>query len=786
MLVAQPVAGTAPAAGSAVATGSEGKMPLVHILLPDTWDNVDGGLDGIAIDLPALAMKPTHSDLFPLNIQITDTLWLYRNAFDFTFSVKPGEAKTLWLDLRDRLLPPGKGFFISIAGAGGDFNAASLAGAQIRLVFKSKQAALPEDELDRFTQVKDVYAMSTEEHPKSEQLNMWNRLNGDLRDLMRVDPNHPIGKYYAAVALGAPRPAFTLPQPPAGVPLWAFRQVDLLGRVKKFVNWYVDNRQVAFGDFGGGLSDDTDLTNTWPGVALMGCNPDKLRDSLHRELEAIFNNGMFTNGLCTIQADELHSYEEGINCLGQNMILDPGNPRQIERAMATQRGIEWLTGINSAGNRLFRSSYYNGMKYAPDGPWGWTKPYSYLVLQPGQLLVDYNGNPEAKKVLLELADGQLAHRHQDANGQYQLASAIQFETDKEGPAARGYFQWPLFWTAWQWTGDKKYLDPIMDGGVTTMGAVNANIMDILNLRDTWKAATAGRGRGRSSCTAARLGREGSDFSWQLTGDKHALETIYASQIDECDLNEYIGTEGSVWIDRVGVPITDLQRARLGGVALVRNFTYPGNTVGWRFTAPANDQSVAILVPDATPKSFKVIAYNLETTPVTATMIGCNVDPGVWDITQGIDTNDDDVADQAMTSRSANFERTGELDLVLPPRATSVFTFKLKTPGTPYWKRPDLGICKEDIMVQGNTMGVTVHSIGSVDAPASTLNLLDKNGKVIASAAVPAIPAPLDLLPKTAVVTLTIPSGAQIEGGSVVIDPGANVEEITRRNNRVPL
>ena len=132
--------------------------------------------------------------------------------------------------------------------------------------------------------------------------------------------------------------------------------------------------------------------------------------------------------------------------------------------------------------------------------------------------------------------------------------------------------------------------------------------------------------------------------------------MYADQIDTCDLFEYINTEGSLWIDRVGVPYADLQRERLGGIALVRNHEFPGHAVSWNFAAPANDQSVAILVPNATPTRFKVIAYNLETTPVHATMTGWNIDPGIWEITQGIDTNNDDVADGNLTTTTAAFER----------------------------------------------------------------------------------------------------------------------------------
>jgi hypothetical protein len=44
---------------------------------------------------------------------------------------------------------------------------------------------------------------------------------------------------------------------------------------------------------------------------------------------------------------------------------------------------------------------------------------------------------------------------------------------------------------------------------------------------------------------------------------------------------------------------------------------------------------------------------------------------------------------------------------------------------------------------------------------------------------------VDLLPKTAAVTLSIPAGAALDDASVVIDSG-NTEEITQRNNRVGL
>ncbi len=213
----------------------------------------------------------------------------------------------------------------------------------------------------------------------------------------------------------------------------------------------------------------------------------------------------------------------------------------------------------------------------------------------------------------------------------------------------------------------------------------------------------------------------------------------------------------------GSQTSNLQKTRLGGVVHNRNDLLPGNVVSWRFQPPANDQSVALVVGDATATHFTVIGYNLEKTPVNVTMTGWNIEPGQWDITQGIDTNNDNVADQAITSRTAAFEASGDLELTFPPHATTVLTLKLKTPGTAYGKRPDLGIAREDVFIQGSAIGITVHSIGAVDSPAATLNLLDKAGKVVASAPIPPLPAPLDLFPKTANITLIMPAGMSLDG-----------------------
>src|SRR3546814_3148022 len=104
----------------------------------------------------------------------------------------------------------------------------------------------------------------------------------DISDLLRVDPDNGEARRYWADIDYRPEnmPKFTQPVPPAGQPLWAFRQLTDLKLVRHFVNWWIDERQVPYGDFGGGISDDTNLTQQWPGLALMGVDPDKINASL--------------------------------------------------------------------------------------------------------------------------------------------------------------------------------------------------------------------------------------------------------------------------------------------------------------------------------------------------------------------------------------------------------------------------------------------------------------------------------------------------------------------------
>lgn len=794
-----------------VAAGSA--LPLIHILIPgifqgtvqpgqessDIRENAAAGLDGIVIELPPMKLKPTHGEFIPLNIQVKDPLWPMRNMLDFSFSVKPRQARSLWLDTRDRVLPPGKGLYLTLAAASADFQPEVLRDARIRLIFKPGKDAGKEHLEDRFTQVRDNYAHLVEERPRDKRFNLYNRFEADLLDLLRVDPKHLLGQaYWYDIDRAHPKPPFVQPSAPEGVPLWAFRQVENLRYFKRFVLWWIDRRQIENGEFGGGLSDDDDLTNCWPGAALMGCEPRKIADSVLRMMDAYYQQGMFTRGLSTIQADGLHAHEEGIEAQTQAMLVDYGNPKHIERMMETIRALdERIILRNPAGHRHFRSGYFGGHRISDEGVWEWPQAQVYLLMQPALTVVDFNGNPRALRLAVEVADGLLAHARRDSDGRMVIDTEIHFSSDASRPSALGNRSvlasgmsagatlstqsaaLQLLWAVYRHTGDFKYLKPLLDMGEGVLGSICDNALDVAGLRDTFGKQIAATTRPDDANDFFR------HIAWQVTGNKSYLESYYADQIQASALREYINTEGHLWSDRVVAANRELQRSRLGGIALVRGAIVSGHSVSWEFKAPASEESAAILVPIATPSSLKIIVRILDRKPVEAVMTAWKVEPGRWVLSQGIDTDGDDAADMEFSSRQIDLERSQAVHLAFPPGKTSILTLRLQSAGEPYWKRPDLGIGNEDVVVRGSTLQVRVHSLGSAGAPSSKLALLS-NGASIAGTAIPPLAAPVDLLPRTVQVTLEIPPGTDLGQCSVVVDPEDSMHEITRMNNRVDL
>jgi hypothetical protein len=751
--------------------------PLVHILIPQDlrrqppglalsrganfgFENF-GGLDGLELRLPAMDLAGDASGFIPLNIRIKDPIAPERDLLDINVSVKPGESRTLWLDTRDRILPPDRPLYLTLASSAVRFGPAHIDGMRIGLVFKSRHSARIEHELDRFHQIRDNYGFLVEERQTTRNLRLFQRFYEDLSDLLRVNPDHPGGlAYWSEWNPQQPLPPIDIEPSPAHTPAWAWGQTKALEQAGSFINWWIDNRQID-GEFGGGLSDDTDLTNQWPGVALMGVSPDKIRSSLSRLIEATYRNGMWRNGLGAIVTDELHVYEEGVNAISQLSYLAPDDPQNIERLMQTAARYSDLTEINPAGNRLFVSNYYGGDLIVRQDPWQWSKPYSYLILHPGIRLVDYNGSPTLKALLLDLADGYLAHATVDTRGDRIYPTEINWPDGATRGSGGPQQTNLLMWAAYRWTGDERYLGPIeqviRQGGPRALtGIINGDLgLELVrpDLNTGWVEAADDR---RPSSIALH-------GAWAATGNKAYLVRLYDQLRQSAALRMSMMTEDHWWTDRVEIPTQELQRQRLGGVALSRNAIVQGNLISWRFSDESDATKLAVLVIDPRPTHFRIVAHNLSDGPIEAAVIGAQIASGRWTVDQGLDDNGDDRAETATTRSSHAFSSGASLAFRFMPGATTILDFSLESPEPDIRERVDLGLSDHGITRTADTIAVTVHALGSRDSDEATLLLETLDGLILAQSVIPPLAAPNDLQPSRAVVQIRAPDVHYPEG-----------------------
>lgn len=712
----------------------EDSLPLIHLVLPYQQDEA-WGMDGLLLRLPALQAEPTHGRYILVTVQIKDPLWIYRDMLHFSFAVLPGKAKELWLDTRDRILPQAKALYVTLA-----FSApiSELAGLTADIIYKPADEAKQEHVADRWIQVKDNYANLVEENPSSTHFNLYNRFKADIEDLLRVAPDHRLAREYYFDKFQLNAPSFELSACPAGVPEWAWRQTEYMGYVKRYIGWWIDKRQIDNGEFGGGLSDDGDLTAWWPGPAMTGCMPEKIQESLLREMEAFYDQGMFANGLCAIQTDQLHTLEEGIQALGQCLTLDATSPKQLERAMENARGLFFVTGVNAAGHRHLRSGYYSGTRIAEEKAWAYSASDSFHVLHPTYMLVRYNGSPKARKLLLEIADAMMEH----FDGQ-RLHVQIDLETDTDAIHERTR-EWPLFYAAWQFTGDRRYLKAIFNSSIYATP------------QET------------------------------LPKTPQEMERViceqYARLTRQAALRQYINTEGQLWVDRGVIDIAAIQQERIGGVGHERFSLYPRHFLRWYFR-PSQETDVGILITHAAPDHIALSAYNMTDDAIVARMTMEDILPGLWCVRTGCGQAIGDMEEEEVCERP--LERFGGFDVTFVPGIYTCIEMELIAPASHYWERPDLAIEPDDVIRCDDCLRVRVHNLGAKESPMSKLVLKSSDGRVIRSSNIPPIPAPDDLYPKVMEIPLWT-RGIELGGCTLELDPECKLVEITRVNNIVKL
>ncbi len=184
-------------------------------------------------------------------------------------------------------------------------------------------------------------------------------------------------------------------------PEWANTQRMALEKLTYLIHWWVDNRQISDGQFGGGWGDDVEMWRSWVPV-LFAFSDKKAVKSQDKLFEGLYSLSKMKKGYTTQMNDVEHTSEEYSDPLTCMLTLQPENPVWEKRALQVLDYIEQVwSGKNERGQLQFKSTWFNVEKVDTDVKRACDSPYHTRLLQPLMLIWLRTGNERIGKFAKE-------------------------------------------------------------------------------------------------------------------------------------------------------------------------------------------------------------------------------------------------------------------------------------------------------------------------------------------------------------------------------------------------
>jgi hypothetical protein len=217
-----------------------------------------------------------------------------------------------------------------------------------------------------------------------------------MRIVATAFPSNELAKNY----LGTYQPWGEIVPYNSAAPAWANYQRMVLEKLTWLVHWWVDNRQISDGQFGGGWGDDVEMWRSWVPV-LFAFDDEKTKKSKEKLFEGLFKLSRMQKGYTTIMNDVEHTAEEYSDPLFCMLNIQPENPVWEQRTLKVMDYIEDLwTGINERGQLQFKSTWFNVERVHPDDKRACDTPYHTRLVEPLMLLWLRTGNKRVENFLV--------------------------------------------------------------------------------------------------------------------------------------------------------------------------------------------------------------------------------------------------------------------------------------------------------------------------------------------------------------------------------------------------
>ncbi|MBI1790961.1 MAG: alpha/beta hydrolase fold domain-containing protein [Acidobacteria bacterium] len=618
---------------------------------------------------------------------------------------------------------------------------------------------------------------------------------------------------------------------PAGTPKWAEVLRRAFCQNLDFAEWWADFRQRPDGSFGGGWNDDVEVMPVW--VMNWFISPEaspKVARMLEKFTEGEWQSGNLDRrrAFSAHFSDAEHAAEDQGDSLPYLIGVLYGNPRYLNWNLRTLGHFrDFLTGVNAAGHRHFRSTDFDSTRYGQNlerADREVEAAICYRAFATAPWMLWYNGNPAARKLLLEHAETWRAAAMSTQKGKPRgiMPSQLGFDDVVGGPekswmgkpglGAGGnwpdyvYYLHSLLLSSYAASGDRKYLEPLEetfafldrhrpgprydklpDASAGSEAWVYNKILFDHQFADAFWMARELTGDRRYDEFLQQAGRP--YVRYRLTLDKNLLvEDIEKTMNQQIRQRWPFMTSEGVLTDRIGYNPRTVSYMT-GALPEIGYQGFPHHAVTYTGTG----RDFAAVVEADGPKQLRVLYYSFADRPRRIGLRTWKLETGARYriVASAVDERDQAVGPPIETREQELGERGEPLYVVMPPkRAIRVDVSRVREASEGPAPRADLALTSRDIRwnIHTDQIEATIHNIGSADAHDVDVVFYRQTGKglePLERAVITRIGAPNDLAAGNVTVGTWNHRGVMGEGDSVVVvvDPENKLREITKSNNR---
>jgi len=719
-----------------------------------------------------------------------------------------GPGPVQWtFDFPDQVLLAGSQFWVSLRFSGDVTLTHAEGGApQFRPHVVTPAAALPQAVAHRKRLLKHFFSLLSEPRPwgsyrrqPRDEFYAGNTYAGQCPELFmtidlchRLAPDDPLVRQYRQWVYAAHLDAFSEPAPPPappeGVPAWAWYPRLAWLQTRRIAQWWVEERMVPTGEFGGRVGDDSDMYQQYLDLPFFEDDGvgGALKDGAARMAELADRQNLH-EGLNKNSTDALHAYEEGINHLALMARWFYGDPIYLERCMDSARNLVHLTVLTEDGRRHFRDKESMGArdieKPRPPAIDGGASP---LMWHAALQLADYNRNPAALELIGQWADAWLRFMQPG-----RWATDVEVVTGRvvgseEGrPLYGGYRSQAcvFLWLA-HLTGDARYAEPFL--GYYRQGKAPMPSDGFLG-----DAYSCGWLNDLPPAGLEALGALSPEMTLYLKADPRPL--IAATVGDPVRRQAGISSlyDAQRWPDMYTITHQYTDRVfpsvlEKASVAYLGGFTRRNKfnpTLGVSWEGFGTDYAALVLANRA--HHLKVAVYSFADQPRTGRLRVWALEHGRYRLSIGPDRDGDFTAERIDARAELTLARADAVTLTLPPRTITVVELRQLEKSAPIFQRADLALAAREIEIRDGHVHGVVHNIGAADVGEVVVAVVDASGEILVRQSLGDLPAPLDLVPKRKSFAIRLPVPPR-ETWRLVVDPDQKVAEIYEGNNEAPL